>query len=79
MSDIYFAVREDVFLEMQEKKKESDTEKERERVPRVTRSRDVREGEREEEKERERADCTMHPPLKQFERRRTQPHLVYAK
>lgn len=72
MSDIYFIVREDVFLEMQEKKKE------RERVPRVTRSRDVREGERE-ERERERADCTMHPPLKQFERRRTQPHLVYAK
>lgn len=31
MSDIYFIVREDVFLEMQEKKKESDTENERER------------------------------------------------
>lgn len=79
MSDIYFIVREDVFLEMQEKKKESDTEKERERESSASDAIARREGGREGRGERERADCTMHPPLKQFERRRTQPHLVYAK
>lgn len=64
MSDIYFAVRP------------------RERLSREARAREkeIRESDAiARRRERRRAARTMHPPLKQFERRRTQPRLVYAK